>query len=463
MIRVVLPPHRGSWRAVARGAARRRGSVTVSSVLDALEARYPMLRGDDPRPGHATAPAVRAVLRLRGDLSTNRRRPTADAVATGAEPFWSWGPCPAVRGSTALRERSSCQRPRRMPRSARHVAADVPGRGTAANPPTVTSRSTRTRADPDSDAPPAPTVFYRDTSRTSWRRTTAPTSVSVFSLNRTGVVSMALLFATRADARVPRLQRRPPTSSVASSVKETRRAAAPALAGRAGAAVVALSATRLLQPVDAGSGSRGAASRVVREFRNPVSAINQVGVGGTRRRPLRRARGHGAAHVLLLGDHARPELAGAWSARRAAPSGGLEAMRPSRGRRAGRRHDRARHPGLNDAEIPRILEAAARAGRRARAGCSSSSQAGRRTLRALLEEALRRAPRPRPRPHPPAQRATGGQRLDLRPPPPPGKYARAVCAASSPRRLHTARPALPPLETAAFRRPPFARRHSILY
>ncbi len=44
---------------------------------------------------------------------------------------------------------------------------DVPGRGTAANPPNrYEPLHVELEPDPDSDAPPAPTVFYRDTSRT---------------------------------------------------------------------------------------------------------------------------------------------------------------------------------------------------------------------------------------------------------------------------------------------------------
>jgi molybdopterin synthase sulfur carrier subunit len=89
MIRVVLPSH---LRALARAEGEVRlnveGAVTQRSILDALEARYPMLRG-----------TIR-------DYVTRRRRgfvrffacardlshespddPLPDAVATGAEAF----------------------------------------------------------------------------------------------------------------------------------------------------------------------------------------------------------------------------------------------------------------------------------------------------------------------------------------------------------------------------------------
>jgi hypothetical protein len=93
MIRVVLPYH---LRTLARVGTEVKleieGPATQRSVLDALEARYPVLRG-----------TIR-------DLSTGQRRPMLrffaceedlsheppdatlpDAVASGAEPFWVVG------------------------------------------------------------------------------------------------------------------------------------------------------------------------------------------------------------------------------------------------------------------------------------------------------------------------------------------------------------------------------------
>ncbi|HLJ93575.1 MAG TPA: MoaD/ThiS family protein [Gemmataceae bacterium] len=93
MIRVVLPYH---LRTLANTDAEVRvdvaGPVTQRSILDALEARYPMLRG-----------TIR-------DQVTQRRRPMLrfyaceedlsleppdallpEAVASGAEPFWIIG------------------------------------------------------------------------------------------------------------------------------------------------------------------------------------------------------------------------------------------------------------------------------------------------------------------------------------------------------------------------------------
>jgi molybdopterin converting factor small subunit len=89
MIRVVLPAH---LRTLARidGEVKLdvEGKVTQSSVLDALEARYPMLRGTIR--DHVTQQR-RAFLRFfacEQDLShESPDAPLPDAVATGAEPF----------------------------------------------------------------------------------------------------------------------------------------------------------------------------------------------------------------------------------------------------------------------------------------------------------------------------------------------------------------------------------------
>jgi molybdopterin synthase sulfur carrier subunit len=89
MIRVILPPH-------LRGLARVRGEVelevegpaTQRSVLDALEIRYPMLRGTIRE--HITQQR-RPFLRFfacEEDLSHEPPdAPLPDAVASGAEPL----------------------------------------------------------------------------------------------------------------------------------------------------------------------------------------------------------------------------------------------------------------------------------------------------------------------------------------------------------------------------------------
>src|SRR5881398_3402862 len=93
MIRVVLPPHLRTLAQV-KGEVKLDvpGRVTRGSVLDALEARYPMLRGTIR--DHVTAQR-RPMLRFfacEDDLSLEP--PDAllpDAVASGAEPFWIVG------------------------------------------------------------------------------------------------------------------------------------------------------------------------------------------------------------------------------------------------------------------------------------------------------------------------------------------------------------------------------------
>jgi molybdopterin synthase sulfur carrier subunit len=89
MIRVVLPAH---LRTLARVNGELKldveGPATLGSVLDALEARYPMLRGTIR--DHVTLQR-RAFVRFfacEQDLSHEPpATPLPEAVATGAEPF----------------------------------------------------------------------------------------------------------------------------------------------------------------------------------------------------------------------------------------------------------------------------------------------------------------------------------------------------------------------------------------
>jgi molybdopterin converting factor small subunit len=89
MIRVVLPAH---LRTLAQAGGEVKlevaGQVTQRSVLDALEARYPVLRGTIR--GHDGGPR-RAFVRFfacEQDLSHEQPdAPLPEAVATGAEPY----------------------------------------------------------------------------------------------------------------------------------------------------------------------------------------------------------------------------------------------------------------------------------------------------------------------------------------------------------------------------------------
>ncbi len=89
MIRVVLPfPLRTLARVNGEGQLHVEGAVTQRSILDALEARYPMLKGTIR--DHVTQvrrPFVRFFV-CEQDLSHEPPDvPLPDAVATGAEPF----------------------------------------------------------------------------------------------------------------------------------------------------------------------------------------------------------------------------------------------------------------------------------------------------------------------------------------------------------------------------------------
>jgi molybdopterin synthase sulfur carrier subunit len=93
MIRVILPPH---LRTLANVGAEVKldvdGPTTQRSVLDALEARYPMLRGTIR--DHVTGQR-RPMLRFfacEEDLSLEPPdAPLPDAVASGTEPFFIVG------------------------------------------------------------------------------------------------------------------------------------------------------------------------------------------------------------------------------------------------------------------------------------------------------------------------------------------------------------------------------------
>lgn len=89
MIRIVLPAHlRTLARVDGEVTLDVAGPVTVGSVLDALENRYPMLRGTIR--DHATQrrrPFIR-FFACEQDLSHEPSdTPLPDAVATGTEPF----------------------------------------------------------------------------------------------------------------------------------------------------------------------------------------------------------------------------------------------------------------------------------------------------------------------------------------------------------------------------------------
>ena len=89
MIRVVLPPHlRTLARVQGEVEVDVRGPVTQRSVLDALEATYPMLRGAIRDHGTQQRRAFLRFFACSEDLSHELPdAPLPEAVATGAEPF----------------------------------------------------------------------------------------------------------------------------------------------------------------------------------------------------------------------------------------------------------------------------------------------------------------------------------------------------------------------------------------
>ncbi len=93
MIRVILPQHLRTLAQVnGEVTLEVAGAVTSRSILDALEARYPMLCGTIR--DHVTK-RRRPLLRFfacEQDLSHEPEdAPLPEAVASGAEPFWVVG------------------------------------------------------------------------------------------------------------------------------------------------------------------------------------------------------------------------------------------------------------------------------------------------------------------------------------------------------------------------------------
>lgn len=93
MIRVVLPPHlRTLARVDGDAMIEVEGKVTQRSVLDALEARYPMLRGTIR--DHVTQqrrPFLRFFACEEDWSHEPPDAPLPDKVASGAEPFFIVG------------------------------------------------------------------------------------------------------------------------------------------------------------------------------------------------------------------------------------------------------------------------------------------------------------------------------------------------------------------------------------
>ena len=89
MIRVILPQHLRTLAHVGSEVTLEvNGPVTVGSVLDALEARYPMLRGTIRDHGTQQRRAFLRFFACEEDLSHEPPdTPLPEAVVSGKEPF----------------------------------------------------------------------------------------------------------------------------------------------------------------------------------------------------------------------------------------------------------------------------------------------------------------------------------------------------------------------------------------
>lgn len=89
MIRIVLPEHLRTLACVdGEVTLSVSGRVTQRAVLDALEARFPVLRGTIRDHGTLQRRAFVRYYACRQDISLDPPdAPLPDAVATGAEPF----------------------------------------------------------------------------------------------------------------------------------------------------------------------------------------------------------------------------------------------------------------------------------------------------------------------------------------------------------------------------------------
>ncbi len=93
MIRVVLPHHLRTLAGVGDEVQLAiEGAITQRSILDALEGKYPTLRGTIREHGTGKRRAFVRFFACEEDLShASPDAPLPDAVGTGAEPFFVVG------------------------------------------------------------------------------------------------------------------------------------------------------------------------------------------------------------------------------------------------------------------------------------------------------------------------------------------------------------------------------------
>jgi DNA repair photolyase len=250
---------------------------------------------------------------------------------------------------------------------------DAPSRGTLANPANryepLHVEWDPADVDPDDDGEARlPTVLYRDASRTILAENDSPDVGFRFSLNpyrgcEHGCVYCYarpsheyLGFSAGLD-----FERKLMVKDDAPALLRTT-----FLAPRWQPEVVALSGnTDCYQPIERRLRLTRRCLEVFVEFRNPVAAITKSALVARDADLFAALAAHGAAHVLCSVTTLDPDLARRMEPRAARPHRRLEAMAALA--RAGVPVGVMIGPvvpGLNDAEIPRILEAAARAGAR---------------------------------------------------------------------------------------------------
>ncbi|HET9419125.1 MAG TPA: MoaD/ThiS family protein [Chthoniobacterales bacterium] len=93
MIRVILPHHLRTLAKVGDEVhVDLNGSTTVSAILDALEEKYPMLRGTiRDHDTHKRRPLVRFFACGEDISHESPETPLPDLIAKGAEPFFIMG------------------------------------------------------------------------------------------------------------------------------------------------------------------------------------------------------------------------------------------------------------------------------------------------------------------------------------------------------------------------------------
>jgi DNA repair photolyase len=244
------------------------------------------------------------------------------------------------------------------------------GRGTSATPPNRYERM-HVVLEPDDDNPPptrVPTVYYADASRTILAENRSPDIPFRWSLNpyRGCAHGCSYCYARPSHEQLGF------NAGIDFESRIMVKREAPALLRRAflarswEPAVVSLSGnTDCYQPVERALGITRACLAVFAEFRNPVGVITKSALVARDADLLAELARHGAAHVFVSVTTLDADLAGRLEPRASRPHRRLEAI------------DALAAagvpvavmigpviPGLNDAEIPRILAAARAAGAR---------------------------------------------------------------------------------------------------